>query len=198
MADPPKPMTINQKIVTFAQSKLGQKVGAGECWDLGESALKQAGGKTSTDLSATGSVGTDDDYTWGDPIDIKDVQSGDIIQLRDYIVTTVTETRLDWADGSFKVTTETKTAKRPHHTAIANGKIDADGNLKTLEQHVQPLGEVVQNKILVTRPVDPKVTTTSEARANPYDGDKVQTAKVTKTVTVTTEGQYWVYHPKPK
>jgi hypothetical protein len=198
MADPPKPLTINQKIVTFVQSKMGQKVGAGECWDLGEAALKYAGAQTSTDLSGTGSVGPDDDYTWGDPIDIKDVQSGDIIQFRDYIVTTTTETRVDFPDGSFTTNIETKSAKRPHHTAIANGKIDADGNLKTFEQHVQPAGEVVQNKNLVTRGVGPKVTTTTERRANPYNDGKVETAKVTTTVTVATEGQYWAYHPKPK
>jgi len=198
MADPPKPLTVNQKIVVFVQSKMGQKVGAGECWDLGEAALKQAGAQTSTDLSSTGAVGPDDDYTWGDPIDIKDVQSGDIIQFRDYIITTETVTRVDFPNGDFTSTTETKTAKRPHHTAIANGKIDADGNLKTLEQHVQPAGEVVQNKNLATRDVDPKVTITTENRVNPYADNKVQQGKVTKTVTVTTQGQYWVYHPKPK
>jgi hypothetical protein len=44
------PMTLNQKVVVWAQGQLGKKVGAGECWDLGESALKQAGAQTSNDL----------------------------------------------------------------------------------------------------------------------------------------------------
>jgi hypothetical protein len=168
IADPPKPLTINQKVITFVQSKMGQKVGAGECWDLGEAALKQAGAQTSTDLSSSGSVGPDDDYTWGDPIDIKDVQAGDIIQFRDYNVTTQTDTDVVFPDGSNQTNTQTTTAKRGHHTAIANGKIEADGNLKTYEQHVQPAGEVVQNKKLATRGVDPKVTTTTERRTNAY------------------------------
>ena len=43
------------------------KVGRGECWDLGEAALKQAGASTSNDF---GPVGADTDYVWGDPIDI--------------------------------------------------------------------------------------------------------------------------------
>jgi uncharacterized protein YxjI len=198
MADPPSaPLTLNQKIMNFVQSKTGQKVGRGECWDLGEAALKYAGGHTSNDLSPTGPVGPDDDYVWGDQIDIKDVQAGDIIQLRDYIVTTETEIQIEFADGSGETVSKTETAKRPHHTAIANGKIDADGILKTYEQHVQPRGRVVQDKKLVTRDLGPTVTVTTERRANPYT-KKVETAKVTTTVRVTTEGQYWVYRPKPK
>jgi len=51
------PMTLNQKVVVWAQRQLGKKVGAGECWDLGESALKQAGAQTSNDL---GPLSTDE------------------------------------------------------------------------------------------------------------------------------------------
>jgi hypothetical protein len=34
---------FNQKVYTFAQSQAGQRVGAGECWDLADRALKHAG-----------------------------------------------------------------------------------------------------------------------------------------------------------
>jgi hypothetical protein len=157
-----QPLTVNQKITIFALSKIGKKVGAGECWDLGEEALKQAGAQTSTDLSSTGSVGPDDNYVWGDKIQMKDVGPGDIIQFRDYVVTTETRTDIKFPDGAYEWKSTSTEAKRPHHTAIANGKLDRDGALPTYEQHVLPAGEVVQNKKLYTRDVDPPLRRKSE------------------------------------
>jgi hypothetical protein len=75
----------------MARCKLGQKIGRGECWDLGEQALKQAGAHTSNDL---GPIGDDTDYIWGEPIsDVKDIEIGDLLQLRDHVVITTTETK---------------------------------------------------------------------------------------------------------
>jgi hypothetical protein len=51
-------LTTNQKVVVWARGKLGHKIGRGECWDLGEAALKQAGASTSSDL---GPLGADTD-----------------------------------------------------------------------------------------------------------------------------------------
>jgi hypothetical protein len=85
--------------------------------------------------------------------------------------------------------------ERLHHTAVANGKPDRDGVLPTLEQNVEPAGKVVQNKKLNTRDVAPKVTTKMEKRMN-TDSGKVEMAKVTTTVTTTTTGTMWVYHPR--
>lgn len=187
-------LTTNQKVVVWAQGKLGRKVGAGECWDLGEAALKQAGAQTSNDL---GPVGDDSDYIWGDEIDIKDVQPGDILQLRDHEVTTTTDTEYVFPDGSSEQKSQSVTAARGHHTAIANGKLDADGVVQTLEQHVKPLGEVVQNKRLSTRDIPDVTRKTTEKRANP-NTKKIETAKVTTTVTVTVTGTIWVYRPKSR
>lgn len=36
---------LNRQVVAFAKSKLGQKVGAGECWDLAAQALEGIGAK---------------------------------------------------------------------------------------------------------------------------------------------------------
>jgi hypothetical protein len=188
------PMTLNQKVVVWAQGHLGKKVGAGECWDLGESALKQAGAQTSNVL---GPVGDDTDYIWGDQIDMKDVQPGDIIQIRDHEVTTTTETEYTFSDGTSINDTKSSVAQRGHHTAIANGKLDADGSLKNLEQHVKPLGEKVQNKTLFTRDVSPLVKKKFEKKLNPTT-HKTETVEVTTTVTVTVTGKTWVYRPKPK
>jgi hypothetical protein len=189
-----QPLTTNQKVIVWVQGKLGKKVGRGECWDLGEEALKQAGAQTSNDL---GTVGPDDDYTWGDSIDIKDAEPGDILQLRDHVVTTTTDTEYTFSDGTAGSDSTEVSAQRGHHTAIVNGKLDADGAVKTLEQHVKPLGEVVQNKKLYTRDVPPVVTKTFEKRTNPTT-KKVETVEVTKTVTTTVTGTIWAYRPKPK
>jgi hypothetical protein len=188
------PMTLNQKVVVWAQGQVGKKVGAGECWDLGESALKQAGAQTSNDL---GPVDDDADYIWGDQIDMKDVQPGDIIQFRDHEVTTTIETEYTFSDGTSVDDNKDSVAQRGHHTAIANGKLEADGSLKTLEQHVKPLGEKVQNKKLLTRDVPPVVTKKFEKELNPTT-KKEETVEVTTTTTITVTGTTWVYRPKPK
>jgi hypothetical protein len=191
------PLTLSQKLVVWAQGKLGKQIGKGECWDLGEQALKQAGAMTSTDL-AGGSVGPYDDYVWGDSIDdVKDIQPEDIIQFRAHEVTSTTVTKYAFSAGSGSADTAAETAKRPHHTAIVNGKLDADGVVKTLEQHVKPAGQIVQIKKLYTRDVDPVVTKTMEKRTNPNTG-KVEMVEVTRTVTITTKGTMWAYRPKAK
>jgi hypothetical protein len=137
------PLTVNQKVRIWAQGHLGKRVARGECWDLAEHALEHAAAQTSNDL---GPVGDDADYVWGDPVDIKDVMPGDILQFRDHIVTTTTVTEYTFPDGSSETVKDETTAERGHHTAIANGKLDADGAVNTLDQHVKPLGKVVQNK----------------------------------------------------
>jgi hypothetical protein len=188
-------LTLNQKVVVWAHGKLGKPVGRGECWDLAEEVLKQAGAQTSNDL---GPVKGDTDYIWGEPVnDVKDVGPGDILQLRDHVVTTTTETKYSFPDGSWSVETQEETAQRPHHTAIVNGKLDTDGAVKTLEQHVKPLGKVVQHKKLYTRDVPPVVTKTFEKRRHPTT-KKIGAAEVTKTVTITVTGTIWAYKPKPK
>ncbi len=192
-------LTINQKVVHWAHGHLGKPVkipgGKAECWDLAEKALQQAGAQTSTDL---GPVGADTNYIWGEPIkDIKDVEPGDILQLRDHVVTTITKTQYTFPDGSQVTDTETEDAKRGHHTAIVTSQLDQHGAVKTLEQHVKPLGKVVQNKKLFTRDVPAVVTQTVAQHRNPST-KKIETAKVTKTVTITVTGTIWAYKPKPK
>ena len=36
-------LTLNQKVLEFARAKIDQQVGTGECWDLAEDAVTQAG-----------------------------------------------------------------------------------------------------------------------------------------------------------
>jgi len=193
MAPPAAPLTINQKVLNFARGKVGQQVGKGECWDLGESALKSAGAQTSTDL---GPVGADDDYIWGDEeTDLKKVGPGDILQLRDHKVTTTTETVYTFADGTEDTDTKTVEFERPHHTAVVDKGMDANGVFKTLEQNVKPKGKVVQNKTLPTDDLPDAVTFSKAKRLNPTT-NKVETATVKTTVSVTVTGTITAYHPK--
>ena len=188
-------LTTNQKVVTWARGKLGHKIGHGKCWDLGEQALKQAGANTSNDL---GPVEDDSDYVWGDPIsNLGSVEPGDILQIRDHLITTDIKIEYLFKDGSTVVETDERTAKRGHHTAIVNGKLDANGGVKTLEQHVKPRGDVVQDMYLYTRDVPEVVTKTIGQYKHPRT-KQLEPVNITKTVTITVTGTIWPYRPKAK
>ena len=187
-------LTTNQKVVVWARGKLGHKIGRGECWDLGEAALKQAGASTSNDL---GPVGADTDYIWGDPIDIAKVEPGDILQIRNHVVTTTTVIEYKFKDGSVVTERQESFAKRGHHTAIVNGMADSNGRLPTLEQHVKPRGDIVQNMHLYTRDL-PEVVTKSTGRYKHPGTRQLERADITKKVTITVTGTIWPYRPKAK
>jgi len=188
-------LTPNQKVVIWARGKLGHKIGRGKCWDLGEQALKQADANTSNDL---GAVGEDTDYVWGDPIsDLNQIEPGDILQIRDHLVTTETTIEYLFKDGSKIEEKSERTAQRGHHTAIVNGKLDANGGVKTLEQHVKPRGDVVQDMYLYTRDV-PSVTTKTVGQYKHPRTKQLERVNITKTVTITVTGTIWPYHPKAK
>jgi hypothetical protein len=187
-------LSIGQKVLVWAQGQMGKQVGAGECWDLGEQALQNSGAMTSNDL---GPVGDDIDYIWGDTVDIAKVQSGDILQIRDHTQTITTDEEYTFKDGTEGSESNDDTLSRPHHTSIINGKIDADGAVKTVEQNVDPGGKVVQNKKLYTRDVPAKVTKVMMKKHNDTTG-KDEMVMVTKTVTVTVTGTINPYHPKAK
>lgn len=195
MGEPQKPrLTLNQKIVVWARGRLGKKVGRGLCWDLGELALSHNGAQTSNDL---GPVGDDTDYIWGEPISVKDVKPGDLLQFRDHVVTTITETKYTFHDKSKQLKTVKTTANRGHHTVIVRGMLDANGAVKILEQHVKPKGDIVQKMHVNTRDVPAIVTKSLESRMNPTT-KKIEAVEVTKTVKIIVKGTIWAYRPKPK
>jgi hypothetical protein len=84
-----------------------------------------------------------DDYVWGKPVRINEVAPGDVLQFRNWIVTTKTEIVVRFADGSGYRDTDEVVARRPHHTAIVK-HIGGGGVLQVYEQHVKPLGNRVQ------------------------------------------------------
>ena len=194
MGDSSDQLTTNQKIVNWAKGNLGKKIGRGLCWDLGEEALKRAGAQTSNDL---GPVGEETDYVWGDPIDaLKDVQPGDLLQLRDHFVTTTTVSKYTFNDGSTITETSESVAKRGHHTAIVNSMPTAEGMLKTYEQHVNGR-DVIQKMTLYTRDIL-AVTTQLTGKFTHPKTKKIEEARITKTVTVKVTGTIWAYRPKMK
>lgn len=75
MAPPQSTKSSSQLVLEFGKTKLGHKVGRGECWDLPFFALKQAKASTPQDLG-------NDLYVWGTPIpNLSDAQPGDILQF---------------------------------------------------------------------------------------------------------------------
>jgi hypothetical protein len=82
---------------------------------VAEAALKHAGAQSSVEL---GPVEADTDYVWGDPVALKDVIAGDILQFRDFVVVTRTVAETTFRDGSGDTETVELAVERRHHTAI--------------------------------------------------------------------------------
>jgi hypothetical protein len=142
--------TIYEKVLAWAHGKLRQQVGRGECWDFVDHALRSAGARSST------TVGPNDDYVWGKPVRINEVAPGDVLQFRNWIVTTKTEATVHFADGTGYRDTDEVVARRPHHTAIVK-HVGGGGILQVYEQHVKPLGNRVHSTTCPpeTRPPSP-------------------------------------------
>jgi hypothetical protein len=153
-------------------------------------ALRHAGAGSST-ASDTG----DDDYAWGDPVALKDVVPGDILQFRDFNVTTTTTIDVTFEDGSGFVKKNELEAVRGHHSAIVDS-IPGSGVLMVLEQRVKPLGKRVQSHRLPTQSGSPAATIVYKQMRN--GSGKMMPAKVIETVTIVVTGKIWAYHPKAK
>jgi surface antigen len=95
-------------------NKVGTAIGAGECWDAAENAIKDIGAaRPGSDL-----------YVWGTVVQQADLQPGDILQFSQFTVTVTQD------DGSF----EQNTFGAPRHTAIVES-INSDGSVNILQQN---------------------------------------------------------------
>jgi hypothetical protein len=131
---------LGAKVVAYARAHLHKKVGDGECFALADKALRHAGAKSASDY---GEITDDADYVWGDPVDLKDVAPGDVIQFRDFDVDTRVDTTKELPGGGEETAWKERHATRGHHTAIVEQNL-GNGKIIILEQHVKPLGPVVQ------------------------------------------------------
>jgi len=172
---PPSPAAFGQQILRFASSKLGRKVGDGECFALADQALRSVGAATAEDFCT---VGPNTDYVWiSRTVEPSDARPGDILQVRTFSVLR----RSARPDGSWNE--ETSTRGSPNHTAVVvSARSEGDIVILTiLEQNVtigsvgnQPKKSVRQNEI-----------TTSPGQ--------IQSGRDTITYTVT--GDLWIYRP---
>jgi hypothetical protein len=178
-------MPLPDDLVTWSRNRLGQVIGDGECWTHVETALRESGGRTSTQIMGT--VGPDDDYVWGTPVDDvrRGVAVGDILQFRDFVWEDNTEVKTTHPDGSWE-TAGTRVERRPHHTAIVERVIEA-GHVQIYEQNVPGGGAIHSARLRIVSFVGPKTTRTLP------NGDVVET---TPNHRVT--GSVWAYHPQPR
>jgi hypothetical protein len=104
-----EPTPLHDKVVAFARSRLGEKVGSGECTALAIEALRFAGAK----LPGRGDA-SQEAWAWGDELkSLRDARPGDILQFENAVFV---RRRLR-NDGAI----ETLTFTYPHHTAIVSG-----------------------------------------------------------------------------
>lgn len=113
---------LNQKLVTFAKSNLGKKVGDGQC-----AALVNAG-YTAIGARRDPPFGPGLDYIWGTEIkDLTKVLPGDVIQFRDAVF----QSRTKKSDGTIIIST----FRLPHHTAIVSEVRKVGANFVVLNQN---------------------------------------------------------------
>lgn len=123
--------SLNKQVYNYALSKLGQKVGDGECAYLAYYALKSSKAKT---LENFGPTGPNADYVWGKLIvsltpsnrSTSKIMPGDIIQFRNVS----TYQKITNPNGSW----QSWTANYQHHTAIVAGV--SGSTIKLLHQNV--------------------------------------------------------------
>ena len=154
---------IASKIVQFCKDNVGKQVGRGECSDVAVQALKEAGAKPQTAFADSPNK---DDYVWGELVylygknavgkddregALKDVQPGDIIQLRDAMFAGKA------ANGG------TYTQQSPHHTSVVAEVKDKakqvvvyeqnSNNVRVVMKNVYRLNDLRQGWIRIYRPV---------------------------------------------
>lgn len=123
---------LRSQVLQYAKDKMGTKVGSGECFDLADFALKDAGAKTASDF---GTVTPTADYVWGTEVALAKAKAGDILQYRDYKRSITVETKVTFPDGAWFSYSESQSIDRPHHTAVV-ASAPVNSKLEVLEQNV--------------------------------------------------------------
>ncbi len=190
----------NLEVRAAAGHLVGKKVvGSGECYDLADEVLREAGAKSAPDFEKV-TKSRDQDYKWGTPINPKDAKPGDILQFRDHQITkeTVKKITKTYPDGHSEqsVSKESSTYNRsPQHTSVVLSN-EGDGKMTVAEQHVLDhdtgkLSSTVRKNDLYTK--DVPATTTIKHRTEGNVSIKEET-----TVTISVSGKVWAYRPQPK
>jgi hypothetical protein len=129
---------INQQVLAYAESHVGQIVGDGQCATLAQDAVQSAHGVPFYQLGPTGQTAS---YVWGRPVttltpsngNTAAVQPGDILQFNN--VTEVDTMTVHYANG--RSTTSVSTQAPFHHTAIVSAVGgNARNDLQVLQSNV--------------------------------------------------------------
>jgi hypothetical protein len=139
--------------------------------------------------------GDDDDYVWGDPIQLKDIRPGDVLQFRDFVIVTTTVTKVDHPDGSGGEGQHADPKIRPHHSAIVDA-ILGPNRVKIIEQGVKPGPKIKANVIPLRSETQPARVTHEDYKDD--NGRIHHGATYTRTVTIEVTGKVWAYRPKAK
>ena len=182
--------TVNQKVFFWASAQVGKQIGKGECWDLANSALQGAGASSSSALTLAGS----DDYVWGSKVELKDVIPGDVLQYRDYEMTTTTVTDVTFTDNTGWIEDLEASVAHPHHTSIVR-KNHGGGVFTVLEQNYKGKYEKVRSSTVRWNDA-PTQETFSKKFLNRQDNGKKELATVKVSVTVSVSGTITAYRPK--
>jgi hypothetical protein len=194
---------LNKKVKQYVDARVGKpRIGPNkECFDLADLALKSAGARTA---SHYGKVVKEADYVWGKLTDLKDVLSGDILQLRDYQATIARDYKLVAGQSingmMFAGWKLVEVVKHEHHTSIVTAK-EGTAKLLVVEQKVTDpetgkLSEMVRKNVLYV--TDAQFTQGPETiTVKDNQGKEVQLRTESGTIDVTVKGTIWVYRPQP-
>ena len=87
-----------------------------KCFVLVDDALQGAGAKTARDFAPDGRIGPNDNYVWGDPVELDKIQPGDVLQFRNHKV--VVRADVQNENGMWREQSTSGPYVRPHHCAI--------------------------------------------------------------------------------
>ena len=190
---------VNLGVRAAAGHLVGKKVvGTGECYDLADAVLRDAGAKSAPDFGKV-TKSPSQDYKWGTKIDVKDAKPGDILQFRDHqiVVDVVKKTTRTYPDGHSTTSIDKSSTpyKRGQHTSVVLSN-DGDGQMTVAEQHVidhdtNKLSATVRKNKLYTQDVPPTSRTKTRMEGN-------VTVKEETTTTIKVTGQVWAYRPQAK
>ena len=207
-----QPKVVKSQDVLSADVKKGadalvgnSPIGTGECYDLADKVLKEAGAKSAPEF---GTITADANYKWGVAVStLGDVKEGDVLQMRGHSYKIVTETKTvttpaapGGTPGEDVDTKEDGPWSRPHHTAVVVG-VNSDGSFTIVEQN------------LIDYTTGNKYTTIQKSTLYWKAGKTVKTLPpvqknvtglgmcridTTITTTITVSGTIWPYRPKVK
>lgn len=130
-----------ERVAAYAEAAVGRRVGRGECWDLAQYALNDAGARW------------DGYYGFGEKLDtmIVPVQRGDIAQFEGVLVERGTETSMEQATMGHH-TAIVLSVQGPGHFLLAHQNFGRAG--RKVSRYELVMADVKRGTITFYRPID--------------------------------------------